>query len=147
MSESLWAHGLQPASLLCPWDFPGKNTGVGLHFLFQEIYLPNPGIEPTSLSSPPLAGGFFTISPPGKPYLQLPQIHNVPRNCSALKQTNKNSVFLCPRFYGQTSAPVLRVRSVLLLVWCSGTGLSVIIIWKASVYFPFCEWKMCYGDI
>ena len=24
-----WAHGLQPARLLCPWDSPGKNTGVG----------------------------------------------------------------------------------------------------------------------
>ena len=22
-----------PAKLLCPWDFPGKNTGVGCHFL------------------------------------------------------------------------------------------------------------------
>ena len=24
---------------LCPWDFPGKNTGVGCHFLLQEIFL------------------------------------------------------------------------------------------------------------
>ena len=23
----------------CPWDFPGKNTGVGCYFLFQEIFL------------------------------------------------------------------------------------------------------------
>ena len=28
---------LQPARLLCPWDFPGKNTGVGCHFLLQGI--------------------------------------------------------------------------------------------------------------
>ena len=26
---------LQPLRLLCPWDFPGKNTGVGCHFLLQ----------------------------------------------------------------------------------------------------------------
>ena len=26
-----------PAMLLCPWDFPGKNTGVGCHFLIQGI--------------------------------------------------------------------------------------------------------------
>ena len=26
-------HGLQPTSLLCPWDFPGKSTGVGCHCL------------------------------------------------------------------------------------------------------------------
>ena len=25
----------QPTRLLCPWDSPGKNTGVGCHFLFQ----------------------------------------------------------------------------------------------------------------
>ena len=26
-------------SLLCPWNFPGKNTGVGCHFLLQGIFL------------------------------------------------------------------------------------------------------------
>ena len=34
----LWPHRLQPARLLCPWDFPGKNTGVGGHFLLQGIF-------------------------------------------------------------------------------------------------------------
>ena len=29
--------------------------------------LPNPGIEPVSLKSPALAGGFLTTAPPGKP--------------------------------------------------------------------------------
>ena len=27
------------AKLLCPWDSPGKNTGVGCHFLLQGIFL------------------------------------------------------------------------------------------------------------
>ena len=27
------------ARLLCPWNFPGKNTGVGCHFLLQSIFL------------------------------------------------------------------------------------------------------------
>ena len=31
--------GLQPATLLCPWDFPGKNAGLGCHFLLQGIFL------------------------------------------------------------------------------------------------------------
>ena len=31
MSNSLWRYGLDPTKLLCPWDFPGKNTGVGSH--------------------------------------------------------------------------------------------------------------------
>ena len=35
MSDSLWPHGLEPTRLLCPWDSPGKNTGVGYFFLLQ----------------------------------------------------------------------------------------------------------------
>ena len=33
------AHDCSPASPLCTWDFPGKNTGVGSHFLLQGIFL------------------------------------------------------------------------------------------------------------
>ena len=58
-------HGMQPASLLCPWDSPGKNTGVGCHFLLQGD-LPDPGIESGSPSSSALAGEFFTTEQPGK---------------------------------------------------------------------------------
>ena len=35
----------QPASLLCPWDSPGKNTGVVCHFLLQRIF-PTQGSNP-----------------------------------------------------------------------------------------------------
>ena len=41
--------------LLCQWDFPCKNTGVGCHFLLQGIFL-------TCVS-----GIAFTAEPPGKP--------------------------------------------------------------------------------
>ena len=39
VSDSLRPHGMQPARLLCPWDFPGNNTGVGCHFLLPGIFL------------------------------------------------------------------------------------------------------------
>ena len=39
MSDSLRPHELQPTRLLCQWDSPGKNTGVGCHFLLQDIFL------------------------------------------------------------------------------------------------------------
>ena len=39
MSYSLHPHGLQPTRFLCPWFFPGKNTGVSSHFLLQVIFL------------------------------------------------------------------------------------------------------------
>ena len=38
VSNSLQAHGLWPSRLLCPCNFPGKNTGVGCHFLLQGIF-------------------------------------------------------------------------------------------------------------
>ena len=31
-------HGLQPTRLLCPWDFPGKGTGVGCHCLLPKMH-------------------------------------------------------------------------------------------------------------
>ena len=34
----LQSHDLKPVRLLCPKDFPGKNTGVGCHFLLQRIF-------------------------------------------------------------------------------------------------------------
>ena len=37
MSYSLRPHGLELARLLCPWNFPGKDTGVGCHFLLPGI--------------------------------------------------------------------------------------------------------------
>ena len=38
VSDSLHPHRLEPTRLLCPWDSPGKNTGVGCHSLLQEIF-------------------------------------------------------------------------------------------------------------
>ena len=38
---------MEPARLLCQWDSPGKNTGVGCHFILPGDFL-NPGIEPRS---------------------------------------------------------------------------------------------------
>ena len=44
-------------------DSPGKNTGVGCHELLQGVFLEvDPEIEPTSLMSTALTGGFFTTS-------------------------------------------------------------------------------------
>ena len=36
VSNSLWPYGPQPARLLCPWDSPGKSTGVGCHLSFSK---------------------------------------------------------------------------------------------------------------
>ena len=52
MSYSFQPHGLYPTRLLCPWDFPGKNPGVGCHFLLQgnfPIQRLNPFLQADSL--------------------------------------------------------------------------------------------------
>ena len=40
VSNSLWSHGLlQLTRFLCPWNSPGKNSGVDRHSLLQGIFL------------------------------------------------------------------------------------------------------------
>ena len=43
-----------------PWNSPGKNTEVGCHIL--QGNLPDPRIEPESLTSPALSGGLLTTN-------------------------------------------------------------------------------------
>ena len=62
VSDSLWPHGLQPVRLLCPWDFPGKNTGMGCHFLLQGIF-PTQGLN---LGLPHCRQMLLPSEPPGK---------------------------------------------------------------------------------
>ena len=58
MSDFLRPNRLQSIRLLCPWDFPGKNTRVGCHFLLQGIF-PTQGWT--------LHCSLFTAEPLGKP--------------------------------------------------------------------------------
>ena len=52
---------------LCPWDFLGKNIGVGCCTFSGGS---NPGIKPISFTSPAFAGWFFTTSSLGSPHIQ-----------------------------------------------------------------------------
>ena len=70
MSDSLWPHGLWPARLLCTWNFPGKNNGVGCHYLLQGIF-ETQGSNPHLFESSELVGRFFTTSVTWEAQLQL----------------------------------------------------------------------------
>ena len=39
VSDTFQLYGLEPPRFLCPWDSPGKDTGVGFHVLLQGIFL------------------------------------------------------------------------------------------------------------
>ena len=67
----LWPHGLLPARLLCPWDFPGKNIGMGCHFLLQ-------GLFPTQESNPSFLHWLADSLPPShleSPYGSLTHLY------------------------------------------------------------------------
>ena len=46
--DSLWHHALKSTRLPGPWNFPGKNSGAGCHFLLQGI-CPTQGLNPSLL--------------------------------------------------------------------------------------------------
>ena len=58
VSASLQPHRLLPTRLLYPWNFPGKNTEVGCHFLLQGIF-PIQGSNLLSLLHWHVARGVF----------------------------------------------------------------------------------------
>ena len=68
---TLQSHGLQPVRLLCPWNSPGKNTGVDSHALHQGIF-PTQGSN--SIQSSTLQAGSLPPEPPAKPHICLIQM-------------------------------------------------------------------------
>jgi len=64
VSDSSWPRGLQPTRLLCPWASPGKNTGVGCHFLLQGIF-PTQGWIPSLLCLLRWQVDSLSLVPPG----------------------------------------------------------------------------------
>ena len=58
VSDSLCPMDCSPPGSSVHGDSPGKNTGVGCHFLLRRIF-PTLGLNPCLLMSPALAGEFF----------------------------------------------------------------------------------------
>ena len=70
---------LQHTRLLCPWDFPGKNTAVDYHSLLLGN-LPDPGIKLASPMSPALQVDSLPLSHWRSPSILL--LMNIQRNMS-----------------------------------------------------------------
>ena len=82
MSNFFWPHRLSPDRLLCPWDFPDENTGMGCHFLLQGIF-PTQGSN--FLNLPHWQADSLPLMPPGKPWFLLVDIsHLVSTSLSSL---------------------------------------------------------------
>ena len=61
-SDSVWPHRWQPTRLPRPWDCPGKNTGVGCHFILQCMKVKS---ENEVAQSCPTLSDPMDCSPPG----------------------------------------------------------------------------------
>ena len=104
-------NGLLPTRLLCPWDFPGKNTRVGCHFLLQGTFLIQ-GSNLCLLSLVHWQAGSLALAPPGKSLLfqlvvmYLPSAHQemlwarywltiyeVSADCVAWSQVERTTVY------------------------------------------------------
>ena len=59
-------HGLQLTRLLCPWNSPGKNTGVGSHFLVQGLDQTQ-GLDPDLLHCRQI---LYRLSHQGSPHIK-----------------------------------------------------------------------------
>ena len=103
-----------PVRLLCPWDFPGKNTGVGCHFLFHRIF-------PTQISRLHLLGLWHwqvdslpTVLPGKPPSLSLKTHKSAPPHtpflsfiCSQCQESRKR-VLGAQKCYWKRSSCVKR---------------------------------------
>ena len=101
---------LSPARLLCSWDFPGKNTGMGYHAPLQGIFLTQE-LNPRILCLFHWQMDSLPLAPPGKPIKQLYsnflKIHVflstgsslIPRDAHVYRKPSRkalNSVVKCP---------------------------------------------------
>ena len=81
VSDSVRPHKRQPNRLLCSWDSPGKNTGVGCHSLLQGIF-PTQGSNPCLLGFMHWQADSLPLVPPGKTNVSI--VSEVAQPCPTL---------------------------------------------------------------
>ena len=92
VSDSSRPHGLQPTMLLCPWDSPGKNTGVGCHFLLQGIFRRR---DQTQISL--IAGRCFNLWATREPQIKLPTSAESSKKQESSRKTSISALLTMPK--------------------------------------------------
>ena len=124
MSNPQRPHGLQPTSLLHPWDFPGKSTGVGCHCLLPVTH-------------------YDHLNLPGQVKEDMPLLiyDTLPPN-STTKQDLHGHVlvlYLVVILYDQSCAILLVILSPLYLSLRIFLGNSWRIYWTSHSNHKYCE--------
>ena len=144
VSSSLWPHGLSPTRLLCPWDSPGKNTGVGCHALLEGIFLTQ-GSKPHRLCFLHRQAGSLPLAQPGNPLIykrgsiNINPIPQAPPPCQPLLTLSLTNIFL------SIFSPLMEIYSTLLGTtsikstgWTDSKIQLIFIIWGSCV-LPSCD--------
>ena len=126
VSDSLRPHGLWPTKLLHPWDFPGKSTGTGCHFLLQGIFLTqglNPGLphcRHTRLPSEP--PGKYDQNRDGRGNSQ--KAYHIDDSSTLEIPIGRNDIFsVCPDSHCPSSTLVMMITAI---YWAPTIGQALI---------------------
>ena len=90
MSDSVQPHRWQPTRLPCPWDSPGKNTGVGCHFLLQCMKVKS---ESEVAQSCPTPRNPMHCGPPGSPVHGIFQARVLEWGATAFSKTFPRAIY------------------------------------------------------
>ena len=127
----------KPARFICPWDFPGKTTGVDCHFLFSFSPFPDSGIKPTSFESPLLAGRFFNTIPPGRPPNITKWFSSVQFSHSVVSNSLRRHGLQHARPPSPSPTPGVYPNSCPLSRWCNPTISSSVVPFSSCLQsFP-----------
>ena len=137
-SDSLWPYGLEPTRPLCPWDSPGKSTGVGCHALLQGIY-------PTQGSNWHLLG-FLHWQMESWPLChlgsQVSQAMRIQFCYYWISHIIHLQSFACPLLWGVTGfSRYMLITLVMKSVWGTSTGTKMMAM-AVVAYFHFTS-KTC----
>ena len=97
MSDSVRSHRRQPTRLPSPWDSPGKNTGVGCHFLLQCMKVKN---ESEVTQSCPTPSNPMDCGPPGSSIHGIFQVRVLEWGATAfsINEGIKSQMWVCNLF-------------------------------------------------
>ena len=126
MSDSLQPHGLYPARLFCPWNSPGKNTGVGCHSLLQGIF-PTLGLNLGFLLCRQI---LYCLNHQGSPKMQSVSCSVRSWNCLGNNTEMSSYSLLQKTFPTQGSNLGLLHGRHILTVWAPREGLGESLQWS-----------------
>ena len=99
VSDSVRPHRQQPTRLPRPWDSPGKNTGVGCHFLLKRMKVKSE--SEVAQSCPTLSDPMDPMAPPSMGFSRQEYWSGVPLPSPLL-----NAISTC-RHFGNSKQPSL----------------------------------------